>query len=105
MPQRFLEVRIEVKIRQVITVLEEQNLDLMLVDPALEAMALPVLEGILVDVASRADYTADSVLVARMDVPHALALSVEFVFPRLERGHFSISHLLHGLDYIPVKLE
>jgi len=40
-----------------------------------------------------------------MDVPHALALAVEFVFPRLERGQFSISHLLHGFDDVPVKLE
>lgn len=105
MPDCFLESLIEVEVRQEVAVFEEQDLDLVLVDPALEPVAFPVLERVLVDVSGGTDDAADSVLVPRVDVPHALALPVELVLPRLELGHFAIGHLLDGLDDLPVLVE
>lgn len=105
MPHRLLEFWIKVEIRHEIAVLEQQNLDLMLVYPALEAMALTVLERILVDVAGRANDSAYPVLIPRVNMPHALALSVKFVFPRLERGNLTVSHFLYGFDNVPILLE
>ena len=84
MPLSLFEVLIKVEIRQIISVLEKQNLHLMLVDPPLQAMALSILEGILVNVSGRADDATDAVFVSRVNVAHALDLSAEFVFPRLK---------------------
>ena len=63
MPHCFFKSLIKVEVRQEIAVFEQKDLHLVLVDPALEAMAFPVLERILVDVSGRTDDAADSMLI------------------------------------------
>ena len=68
-------------------------------------MTLSILEGILVNVSGRADDATDAVFVPRVNVAHALALSAEFVFPRLKLCQLTVGHFLQILDIVPVLLE
>ena len=102
---RLLEVGVEVKVRHVSSLFEEQYLNLVPVDPPLQSMTLSILESILIDVALRGHDATDAMLVFGQLVPHALTLTTEIVFPHLKLSKIFVNHGLDRLDLVPVFLE